>query len=199
MEKLKINYPILVEGKYDKIKLDSIVDALVITSEGFRIFKSDEKRALLRRLAEKTPIIVLADSDSAGMLIRSCVKGIIPADRVINVYTPQIEGKEKRKEKPSKEGYVGVEGVEADILRDLLARFAGDAEAVTASSQITKTDMYTLGLSGSVDAAQNRESVCAILDLPKNMSANALLEALNMLTTYEELEKICEEKRIPEA
>ena len=118
MEKLKITYPILVEGKYDKIKLDSIVDALVITSEGFGIFKSDEKRALLKRLAEKSPIIVLADSDSAGMLIRSCVKGMLPADRIINLYTPQIEGKEKRKEKPSKEGYVGGEGVGAEILRD---------------------------------------------------------------------------------
>ena len=194
MEKLKINYPILVEGKYDKIKLDSIVDALVITSEGFRIFKSEEKRALFKRLAEKSPIIVLADSDSAGMLIRSCVKGIISADRIINVYTPQIEGKEKRKDKPSKEGFVGVEGVEANILRDLLARFAGDAEAVTASRQITKTDMYMLGLSGCDSAVENRESVCKSLDLPKNMSANALLEALNMLITYDELERICKHK-----
>ena len=129
------------------------------------------------------------------MLIRNCIKGMLPTDRIINVYTPQIEGKERRKDKPSKEGFVGVEGVDADILRDLLSRFADcDVNSPVTARKITKTDMYSLGLSGSENAAENRAEVCTALGLPKNMSANALLEALNMLTTYDELEKICEAK-----
>lgn len=188
MEKLKIPYPILVEGKYDKIKLDSIVDALIITSEGFGIFKNDEKRALLRRLAEKTKIIVLSDSDSAGMLIRSCVKNTVPSDRIINVYIPQILGKEKRKDKPSKEGYVGVEGVDVPIIRKLLEPYAGEEKAID-GEKITKTDFYEFGLSGRNGAAEMRECVCQKLELPKTLTPNALLEALNLFMNRDDFNK----------
>ncbi|MBQ7821083.1 MAG: DUF4093 domain-containing protein [Clostridia bacterium] len=191
MEKLKIDYPILVEGKYDKIKLDSVVDALVVTSDGFRIFKSDEKRALLRKLAERSKIIVLADSDSAGMLIRSCVKGIIPNDRIINVYTPQVKGKEKRKDKPSKEGFVGVEGIAADTVRRLLEPYAG-TERKVCGRKITKTDFYELGLSGTDGASERRERICTALELPSTLTANALLEAVNLLCGYDELAALCD-------
>lgn len=188
MEKLKIPYPILVEGKYDKIKLDSVVDALIITSEGFGIFKNDEKRALLRRLAKQTKIIVLSDSDSAGMLIRSCVKNTVPTDRIINLYTPQICGKEKRKDKPSKEGFVGVEGVGVDVIRKLLEPYAGE-EKVVRGEKITKTDFYEFGLSGRDGAAERRELVCERLEMPKTLTPNALLEALNLFMNREDFNK----------
>ncbi len=188
MEKLKIPYPILVEGKYDKIKLDSVVDALIITSEGFGIFKNDEKRALLRRLAKQTKIIVLSDSDSAGMLIRSCIKNTVPADRIINLYTPQICGKERRKDKPSKEGFVGVEGVGVDVIRKLLEPYSGEEKAVE-GERITKTDFYEFGLSGKAGAAEMREFVCEKLELPKTLTPNALLEALNLFMNRDDYNK----------
>lgn len=190
MDRLKIPYPILVEGKYDKIKLSGIVDATIITSDGFGLFKNDEKRALLSKLAEKTKIIVLSDSDSAGMLIRSCVKGFLPKDKLINVYTPQLVGKEKRKIKPSKEGFVGVEGVDVATLRRLLEPYAKSEESAC-GRPITKVDMYELGLSGKDGAAELRERVCAYFELPRTLGANALLEAANLISNYEEFSKLC--------
>ncbi len=192
MEKLKIEYPILVEGKYDKIKLESIVDALIITSEGFRIFKSDEKKRLLQKLSQKSKIIVLSDSDSAGMLIRSCVKGIIPGDRIVNLYTPQLEGKERRKTKPSKEGFVGVEGVDAALLKELLSPFCTQEREVH-GRKITKADLYRLGLSGREGSSERRERICRSLDLPATLTANALLDALNLFYSYEQIENMCNE------
>lgn len=189
MEKLKIPYPVLVEGKYDKIKLDSIIEGLVITSEGFGIFKNDEKRALLKKLSEKSQIIVLSDSDSAGMLIRNAVKSAVPKDRIINLYIPQIEGKEKRKSLPSKEGFVGVEGLDAKILRSLLSPFASETLPEKGRA-LSKTDMYTMGLSGTDNSAQRRQKVCAALSLPRTLTANQLLEAVNLLMDFEEFDKI---------
>lgn len=186
MEKLHIEYPILVEGKYDKIKLDSILDAHVITTDGFRIFKDDEKRAFLRALSQKSKLIVLSDSDSAGMMIRSHIKGIIPNDRIINLYTPQIKGKEKRKLKQSKEGFVGVEGVDADIIRKLFEPFAS-SEIIESKRKITKGDLFALGLSGSDNSAELRGRVCVAFGLPHGISANAMLDALNILCDFETL------------
>ncbi len=187
MEKLKIPYPVLVEGKYDKIKLDSIIDGFVITSEGFGIFKNDEKRALLKKLSEKSQIIVLSDSDSAGMLIRNAVKNAVPKDRIINLYIPQIEGKEKRKTQPSKEGFVGVEGVDAKILRSLLSPFASETLPKKGRA-LSKTDMYTMGLSGTDNSAEKRKKVCEQLNLPRTLSANQLIEAVNLLMDFEEFD-----------
>lgn len=192
MEKLHIDFPVLVEGKYDKIKLDSIIDAVVITTEGFRIFKNEEKRALLRALAEKSKIIILSDSDHAGMMIRSHIKGIIPSDRIINLYTPQVTGKEKRKPKPSKEGFLGVEGTDADVIRSLFAPFACGI-VPESTRKITKTDLYELGLSGSDNAAARRSAVCTALGLPADISANALIETANVICSYDEFIKIAKE------
>ncbi len=189
MKKIKVDMPVIVEGKYDKIKLESIIDAPIITCNGFRIFKNHEKRALLRALSEKSKLIILADSDHAGMLIRSHISGIIPKDRLINLYTPQIEGKEKRKEKPSKEGFVGVEGVDADILRRIFEPFASGHTEVE-RRRVTKTDLYVLGLSGTENAVQRRAEVCSELGLPSDISANAMLEAINLLVTFEELKEV---------
>ncbi len=188
MEKIKVDMPVIVEGKYDKIKLESIIDAPIIACNGFRIFKNHEKRALLRALSEKSKLIILADSDHAGMMIRSHISGIIPKDRLINLYTPQIEGKEKRKDKPSKEGFVGVEGVDTEILRRIFEPFAS-GYTESERRRVTKTDLYSLGLSGTDNAAKRRAAVCASLGLPTDISANAMLEAVNLLMTFEEFEE----------
>lgn len=195
MEKLHIDFPVIVEGKYDKIKLDSILDAVIITTEGFRIFRDTEKRALLRALSEKSKIIILSDSDHAGMMIRSHIKGIIPNDRIISLYAPQIIGKEKRKAKPSKEGFVGVEGTDADLLRELFRPFANASDSGD-SRKITKTDLFELGLSGGADSSKKREAVCKALGLPHDLSANALLETVNVICTYEEFIQTIKESEL---
>ncbi len=185
-EKLKILYPIIVEGKYDKIKLASLVDGVIITCGGFGIFKDTEKRALLRALARERELIVLSDSDSAGALIRTHLSGIIPKERLINLYTPQLKGKEKRKRAPSKEGYLGVEGTDADLLYSLLLPYSTQS-APPKRGDITKTDLYILGLSGGADSAKLRDETAKRLSLPAGMTANALLEAVNMICTRETL------------
>lgn len=182
MEKLKIALPIIVEGKYDKIKIDSIAEATVIQTDGFGVFKNHERLALIKRLAEKIKIIVLTDSDGAGKLIRSHIVGAIPKDRIIPLYIPQVEGKERRKTSPSKEGYLGVEGTDADILRRLLEPFATDGECAARGQEITKLDMFEAGLSGGAESAAKRDALAKQFGLPEGMTANALLSALNVLT-----------------
>lgn len=186
-EKLKIPYPIIVEGKYDRLRLDSIVEARVITTDGFGIFNKKEKAALLRTLAAKTPLILLTDSDGAGKLIRSHLTGILPAEKLINLYVPKIEGKEKRKSEPSKEGILGVEGMDTGLLYDLLAPFADEAAFERArENRLSKTDFYIDGLSGGKNSAERRDAVAACFSLPSGMTANALLAALKIVCTYEE-------------
>ena len=188
MEKLKISFPIIVEGKYDKIKITSIADACVIVTDGFGVFKSSERLALIRELAKKSKIIVLTDSDGAGKVIRSHITGAIPKDRLIQLYTPQIKGKERRKEHSSKEGFLGVEGVEAEMLRNLLLPFAdGETANGNEREEITKADLYAMGLTGGEDSAERRDSLAVSLGLPRGMTPNALLAALNVLVTKEEL------------
>lgn len=198
-EKLKIDLPIAVEGKYDKIKLASIVDANIITTGGFGIFSSDEKKLLIRRLAEPRGIIVLTDSDGAGLVIRNYFRSILPPDKLIHLYIPQISGREKRKRQPSKAGILGVEGIDAGMLRRLLEPFAvgGDRDVVEASAntdsvnadstrrEVTKVDFYSDRLSGSESSALRRAALCRLLGLPDNMSSNALLAAVNMLCGYD--------------
>ncbi len=185
-EKIKISLPVIVEGKYDKIKLDSILDARIITTGGFGIFNSDEKKALIRRLCQNG-VIVLCDSDGAGKVIRSFVKSFLPPDKVINLYIPKIEGKEKRKKEGSKEGTLGVEGMDADLLRALFQKYA---DASTAGrGEITKRDFYDYGLSGGENSRAKRDALAKVFDLPSGMSANALLDALNILSSLEEFEE----------
>ena len=187
MEKLRIDYPIIVEGKYDKIKILSVADACVIQTDGFGVFKNSERLALIRRLAEKDKIIVMTDSDGAGKLIRSHITSAIPKDKLIQLYVPQIEGKEKRKQAPSAEGYLGVEGTEADIIRRLLEPFASGAESFSDRAEITKLDFFELGLSGQADSSSRRDRLAVAIGLPRKMTANALLAAVNVLMDKDEL------------
>lgn len=186
-ERLKIPYPIIVEGKYDKLRVLNICEAQVITTDGFGIFKKSEKLALIRSLAARSPIIVLTDSDGAGKLIRSHVTSAIPTDRLIQLYIPKIAGKEKRKDKPSAEGTLGVEGMENKVLIDILSPYE-DGEAVRRLSEnkLSKTDFYVDRLSGHTDSSARRDELAQKLSLPSGMTANALLAAVRLLVSYEE-------------
>ena len=189
MEKLKIPFPILVEGKYDKIKLDSVLEATVITTDGFRVFNHGEKLALVKALAKKTPIIVLTDSDGAGKLIRSYVTSALPKDRLIHLYIPKIPGKERRKEIASAEGTLGVEGMEAALLRALFLPYAAESDGSMPEirkTHLTKVDFYLDGLSGGEGSVARRDALARRFGLPDGMTANALLSALCLLCTYEE-------------
>ena len=186
-KKLNIPYPILVEGKYDRLRLLCVCDAHVITTDGFGIFKKNERLSLLRELSARTPIILLTDSDGAGKLIRSHITSAIPKDRLIQLYIPKIEGKEKRKSAPSAEGTLGVEGMELELLYNLLLPFENE-EAVALQNQnpLSKTDFYIDGLSGGENSSALRAELAKKLNLPTDMTANALLAALKILITYEE-------------
>lgn len=186
-KRLNIPYPIIVEGKYDRLRLLSVCDAQILTTDGFGIFKKNEKLSLIRRLSQKTPIIILTDSDGAGKLIRSHLTSAVPADRLIQLYIPKIEGKEKRKAVPSAEGTLGVEGMERALLRELLSPFESDAPLKARDENpLSKTDMYVDGLSGAPDSAAKRDELAQRLSLPVGMSANALLAAMRILLTYDE-------------
>ena len=192
MEKLKIEFPIIVEGKYDKIKISSIADACVIATDGFGVFKNSERLALIRELSKKSKIIVLTDSDGAGKVIRSHITSAIPRDRLIQLYTPQIEGKERRKEHASKEGFLGVEGTETDTLYKLLEPFSSGRGDMAVREEITKADMYRAGLTGATESTEKRDKLAASLGLPRGMTPNALISALNVLMTKEEFCKLTE-------
>ena len=185
-EKLKITYPIIVEGKYDRLRILSVAEANVITTDGFGIFKKSEKLALLRTMAQHSPIIVLTDSDGAGKVIRSHISSAVSPDRLIQLYIPQIAGKEKRKAQPSAEGTLGVEGIDRDIIYDILKPYSDENAYVAAlSNPLSKTDFYIDGLSGGGDSAEKRDELCEKVGLPKKMTANALLAALKLIFTYE--------------
>ncbi len=189
-KKLTINMPVVVEGKYDKIKLDSILEAKIITTHGFGVFTSDEMRGFLKKLAEKTKIIVLTDSDGAGRVIRNHLKSFLPADRMINLYIPDVAGKEKRKKAPSKAGTLGVEGMEAELLRELFRPYCVDAVPAEGKGGITKAELYDDGLLGGADSKNKRYELAKKLELPKELSSNAFLDALNMLCSYEEYKEL---------
>ncbi len=183
--KLRIPKPILVEGRYDKAKLSGIVEGTILTTAGFGIFKQKEKLALIKALAAEAGIIVLTDSDGAGKTIRSYLSSALPKEKVFHLYIPQIAGKEKRKSAPSKEGTLGVEGMENDLLYKLLLPFDEDAPR-TDRGGITKADLYGLGLTGTADAAARRDVLAKALSLPAGMTSGALLSALNVLFGREE-------------
>ena len=187
MEKLKIPYTIVVEGKYDRARVLSVCDARVITTDGFGIFKKNEKLALIRRLAGELPVILLTDSDGAGKLIRSHLTSAIPQDRIIQLYIPQIKGKEKRKKEPSAEGTLGVEGMERELIYNLLEPYEDEgAYRKFEENPISKTDFYIDGLTSHENSAQRRDEIAEKLGLPRGMTPNALLSAMKMICTYEE-------------
>ncbi len=186
MEKLRIDRPVIVEGKYDKIALSAVVDATILTTGGFSLFKNKERVALLHRLAAPRGVILLTDADGGGRHIRAFLSGALPAGSITHLYIPEIEGKEKRKQKRSKEGLLGVEGMSAERLRALFAPFAADAPPRADTRPIGKLDFFEDGLSGRKNAGAKRDALAAAFDLPHGMSANALLAALNLLITYDE-------------
>jgi ribonuclease M5 len=187
-ERLKIPYPVIVEGRYDKLRLESVIEAHIIPTDGFGIFKKEEKASMLRALAEKTPLILLTDSDGAGKLIRSHLTSVLPRERVIQLYVPRISGKEKRKSEASAEGILGVEGMERELLYELFEPYANAAavENRMAENPLSKTDLYEDGLTGGEGSRERRDALCVRLGLPTGMTSNALLAALRVLCTYEE-------------
>ena len=184
---IKISQAIIVEGKYDKIKLSSVVDAVIIVTDGFRIFRDTEKLELIRYYARKTGIIILTDSDSAGRKIRGYIKGAVNDGQIINVYIPDVFGKEKRKEKPSAEGKLGVEGIDKNILLESFRKSGIHSEVSTRKKDITRYTLYELGLSGGKDSKQLRENLQKKLGLPSVMSTGSLIEVLNTMMTGQEL------------
>ena len=188
MERLKIPYPVIVEGRYDKLRLENVIEAHIIPTDGFGIFKKEERASMLRALAKKTPLILLTDSDGAGKLIRSHLTSVLPKERLIQLYVPRIEGKEKRKTQASAEGVLGVEGMENELLRQIFEPYANAAvvENRMAENPLSKTDLYEDGLTGGEGSAQKRDALCMRLGLPTGMTPNALLAALRVLCTYEE-------------
>ncbi len=185
---IKLDRPVIVEGKYDIIKLNGIIDSLIIKTDGFGIFKDKEKQALLRRLAREKGIIVLTDSDSAGFLIRNFINSTIPKDKITHVYIPDIFGKEKRKNEKSKEGKLGVEGISEKILLDAFAK-AGVLAAESENTErhlITNIDLYEYGLAGRENSSEKRKLLLKKLALPERLSTSSLIKILNTFVTYEE-------------
>ena len=184
MEKLRISRAILVEGKYDKILLERFVDANIFTTDGFSIFSSEEKLVMLSKIAERQGLIVLTDSDPAGFVIRNKLKGMLPKNKLVNIYAPCLFGKEKRKNKPSKSGILGVEGLEIETLRNLFER-SGVLEdtsfTVHKACEYTKAYLYEKGYCGKENSASIRDTFCKENELPLGMTPNAFLEAVNIL------------------
>lgn len=190
---VKIREAIVVEGRYDKNTLCQIVDAPILETAGFGIFKDKKQMALLRQAAQSRGLIVFTDSDGAGFVIRNHIKSAIPAKFLKHAYIPDIPGKEKRKAAPGKEGKLGVEGMTPEIILEALKRAGATIEGENGAAvphQITKQDLMTLGLSGGPDASAKRLRLLKRLDLPEHMSPNAMLQALNLLYSLEELTQI---------
>lgn len=194
---IKISRPIIVEGKYDRLKVLSVAEAKVITTDGFGIFSKAEKAEFLRRLAAKNGVIVITDCDGAGLIIRNHLKNIIQSDKIIHIYTPEIKGKEKRKKQASKAGFLGLEGMSREWLEEALAPYADDAPARENELNLTKADFYELGLSGGEASAEKRKMLARELSLPSIISASSLIYAVNTLVSREEfyraLAKVTEE------
>ena len=190
---IQIKQAVIVEGKYDKIKVSNILDTLIIETDGFGIFKDKNKQKLIRRLAETRGILNLTDSDSSGFTIRSFLNGIVPKEQLINVYIPDIFGKEKRKSEPSKEGKLGVEGVKSDVIIDALkkagVKFDVDAESPKKTQPVTKTDLFLDGLSGGKDSAEKRARLLKQLDLPEHLSANSMLKLINSFMDFDDYKR----------
>ena len=191
---IRVDKPIIVEGKYDKITLENVVDALIISTDGFGIFKNNEKCRMIRALAKKNNgIIVMTDSDNAGAQIRAYLKNVIGDSPIINVYVPCLEGKEKRKAVKSKQGLLGVEGMSGEIILKALEKSGITAEkSLKPKTKITKTDMFVAGLSGSSDSGINRKKLLKYLELPEDLSPNAMLDVLNNILEPERFFEVTE-------
>ncbi len=195
---IKIDKVIIVEGRYDKIKLSSMIDGIIIETEGFGIFKDKDKQKLIRKLAETKGIAILTDSDSAGFVIRNFITSIVPKEYITNVYIPDIYGKEKRKDSPSKEGKLGVEGISVEILKEAFKKAGiGVSQSETNErKKITLNDFFDDGLTGDTQSKRKRTDLLKKLDLPERMSTKAMLDILNTFITYDEYKKLVESEEI---
>lgn len=183
---IKIDSVVVVEGKYDKIHLENFIDAHIIATNGFGIYKDKSKQKLLRQLCNKNGLVIITDSDSAGAQIRGFLKGFCDNEKITNVYLPQIKGTEKRKTAPSKEGFLGTEGLSGEIILKALKKSGVTATINASAERITKTDLFDFGLSGCVGSKAARDSFCNFIDLPIGLSPNAFLDALNSVLTPKE-------------
>lgn len=186
---IKLNLPIIVEGKYDKIKLSSIFDTVILTTEGFGIFKNKEKVELIKKLADKNGVIVLTDSDSAGSIIRSYLKNILSDDKIHHIFLPPIKGKEKRKNKASSEGLLGVEGISKEIILKAFERFLPN-DSNTKKEPITTAFLMSLGLSGCDESEKRRKYLLDSLSLPYCISPTTLKKLLGEISSKEEITNI---------
>lgn len=186
----KIKETIVVEGIYDKIKLSRFIDAVIITTNGFGVFANEKILASIKNMADKTGIVILTDSDSAGFKIRNYIKQALPKDRVKHAYVPDIQGKEKRKREPGKEGLLGVEGINDDIILEALKNSGctvdGNSTTPKQGREITKVDLFKAGLSGGAGSREKRNALAASLGVPMKISANMLVDILNRLLNYDE-------------
>lgn len=192
---LKIREAIVVEGRYDKNTLSQVVDAVILETSGFSVFKDGERLELLRRLAAQRGLIIFTDPDGAGFVIRNFLKGAIPKEQVKHAYVPDVYGKERRKRTPGKEGKLGVEGMPPEVLVEALLRAGATvegAEETAPRGELTPADLFALGLTGVSDAAVRRGALLKQLRLPEHMNAKALLVVLNSLYTPEEVARMME-------
>nr|WP_317413423.1 DUF4093 domain-containing protein [uncultured Solibaculum sp.] len=192
---ISLSQAVIVEGKYDKIKLSSLLDAIIIPTDGFGIFKDKEKMNLIRRLAEERGILILTDSDGAGFVIRNYLSGCIPASQIQHAYIPDILGKEKRKDKPSKEGKLGVEGIPQSLLLEALRKAGVTWDETTSQPpsegrDITNLDLYEDGLIGSEGSKSRRLQLLSKLSLPEHLSTKSLLQMLNTFLTYDQYKQV---------
>ena len=203
-KKLRVKETVIVEGRYDRIRLGELIESPMIETGGFRVFKDKEKQELIRAVARRRGILVMTDVDSAGFVIRNFLRGIVPQDQILHAYIPTIKGKEKRKSEASKEGILGVEGIDREALIESIRNSGAhivsvgeglappdytDTEAKIVQSEITKTDFFDYGLSGCANAAVHRQEVLTSLGLPTYLSTNAMISALNCLFTKDEFEQ----------
>ena len=183
---IKLKQAVIVEGKYDKIRLSNIIDSVIITTDGFCVFKSEEKKELIKLFAQKNGLIIMTDSDSAGQMIRNFVMKLCKNGEITNIYLPSIKGKEKRKTKGGAQGILGVEGTDDKIIIEALEKAGVTGEKIPEKTQkVSKTDFYNLGISGGENSREKREELCKYLKLPSCLTANALLDAVNTLYTYD--------------
>ena len=195
-EKIQLSQTVLVEGRYDKARLSGILDAHIITTDGFSIFSNKKKLEMLRTLAAKNGLVILTDSDRAGFRIRQYVGGAIPPAQITHVYIPDMAGKEKRKAHPGKEGKLGVEGIPNHVLREAFFKaglFGEDALPTSVEPPLTGSDLFDLGLSGKEGSFEKRQALLKKLNLPQRLSTKALLQVLNRLHTKSELIQLIEE------
>ena len=190
-EKIKLSQAVIVEGKYDKIKLSNILDAFIIETNGFGIFKDKEKLSFIKRLARERGIIILTDSDHAGFMIRNYISSGVPKEQIINVYIPDIFGKEKRKTEPSKEGKLGVEGMSSKVILRALDRAGVTSAKSLCENPVTTVDFYDLGLTGGVGSKAKRKALCSALDLPEFLSVGSLISCINNAMTKEDFYILC--------